>query len=92
MWGKWNFSTCSGSKLRPEDGPFMVRVSVMAPESYMPRVYTGEIKVVNQNDKSDYCTIKVRLVIPKKKVSKGADMGDSHQLANYWKYPEEIVQ
>ena len=66
MWGKWNFSTCSGSKLRPEDGPFMVRVRVIAPESYVPRVYTGEIKIVNQNDKSDYCIIKARLVIPKK--------------------------
>jgi len=71
-WGIWSFVPSSGNALKPEDGPVTVQVTVVAPEM-VPRVlphprdttYTGQVKIVNLDDPSDFCTIDVSLTTPK---------------------------
>jgi hypothetical protein len=73
-WGSWTFNPSGGNALKPEDGPVTVQVTVVAPQG-VPRVilqprdstYTGEVKVVNLDDPSDFCIIDVSLTTPKNK-------------------------
>jgi hypothetical protein len=59
-WGTWTFAPAYGHGLTPEDGPNTVNVSVVAPiQQYQE--YTGEIKIVNIDDKNDYHLIPVSL-------------------------------
>jgi hypothetical protein len=59
-WGTWAFAPSYGHNLTPEDGPLLVNVSVIAPNKQNQQ-YTGEIKIVNIEDSTDYCTIPVSL-------------------------------
>lgn len=66
-WGIWSFTQLNGSRLKPEDGAVNIQVSVEAPHSDIPDEYYGEIRIINENNPDDYCTINVRLVTPKNK-------------------------
>lgn len=73
-WGIWTFNPPSGNALKPEDGAVSVLVTVVAPEMVprgiaFPRdtTYTGQVKIVNLDDPSDFCTIDVSLTTPKNK-------------------------
>lgn len=59
-WGTWTFTPISGNNLKPEDGEFQVDVEVIAPDDQNTE-FTGEIKVVNKEDSSDYEIILVYL-------------------------------
>ena len=60
-WGTgWTFNPSSGTGLTPEDGPVTVQVSVTAPNQY-GQTYTGNVKVVNQDDSTDYDLVPVTL-------------------------------
>ncbi|UCD14423.1 MAG: PKD domain-containing protein [Thermoplasmatales archaeon] len=65
-WGKWTFDPESGEDLTPEDGKVMVNVSVAAPDEKNSE-FTGEVKIVNKENSSDFCTIDVSLSTPKNK-------------------------
>ncbi|MCK4365672.1 MAG: hypothetical protein KAW45_06450 [Thermoplasmatales archaeon] len=70
-WGKqWIFEPDSGEDLTPEDGAITVNVSVIAPKviDIFNNVYTGEVKVVNTEDDSDYEIIDVSLTTPRIRV------------------------
>ena len=61
-WGTWTFDPESGEDLTPEDGSVIVNVEVTAPNEGDTE-FLGEIKVVNQDDPDDFCTIQASLVI-----------------------------
>ncbi|MCK4348291.1 MAG: hypothetical protein KAW47_06720, partial [Thermoplasmatales archaeon] len=72
-WGDWTFDPENGQDLTPEDGPVTVDVTVVAPEQEsavkigiqkLNELYTGEVKIVNSEDSSDYCTIDASLETP----------------------------
>jgi len=65
-WGSWIFTPEDGEDLEPADGPVTVSVSVVAPTKRRSE-FLGEVKVVNKDDSSDYCTIQVSLVTSKNK-------------------------
>ena len=64
-WGTWTFTPSSGDDLKPEDGSIKVSVSVVAPTTQ--NHFTGQIKVVNENDDNDYETIDVFISTRKSK-------------------------
>jgi hypothetical protein len=68
-WGTWTFEPDSGTDLSPEEGTIMVNVSVVAPNDTGTE-FTGEIKVVNADNISDYEIISVSLSTPKNKQQK----------------------
>ena len=59
-WGTWTFTPSLGYNLRPEDGLFAINVAVEAPNQ-QDQLFTGEIKVVNIRNTSDYELIPVSL-------------------------------
>jgi len=65
-WGDWTFNPVEGYDLTPEDGVFTVGVIVVAPDE-SDQSFTGEIKIVNKNDSSDFEIISVSLATPKDK-------------------------
>ena len=64
-WGSWTFNPDEGGGIGKGEET-TVQVSVRAP-SGDPQTYTGSIKVVNQEDSSDYATISVSLTTPRSK-------------------------
>ncbi len=62
-WGDWTFTPSSGDNLKPEDGAFAVEVSVIAPDERNQN-FSGEIKIVNKKNNSDFCIIPVSLTTP----------------------------
>ena len=63
-WGvNWTFDPESGIDLTPEDGAVIVEVTVVAPEDPETE-FTGEVKIVNSDDPSDFCIIDASLVTP----------------------------
>jgi outer membrane protein assembly factor BamB len=62
-WGTWTFAPVSGTDLTPEQGPFTVNVSVIAP-SQQNKKFTGDVKIVNVENSSDFCIISVTLTTP----------------------------
>jgi len=66
-WGTWTFTPADGNNLKPEDGDVTVEVSVMAPDEENTE-YTGEIRIENKGDNSDYEIITVTLATPRNKV------------------------
>jgi len=64
-WGNWSFIPDKGYDLKPSDGPQRIQVSVTAPR-VRNYAFTGEVKVINMDDPSDYDTIDVTLVTSKK--------------------------
>jgi len=65
-WGTWTFTPSNGTNLTPADGPVAVTVTVVAPNE-QKKTFTGEIKIVNQDDNADNCTITISLATPKNK-------------------------
>jgi len=65
-WGDWTFNPVEGADLTPEDGVFTVGVIVVAPDEN-DQNFTGEIKIVNKDDSSDFEIISVSLATPKDK-------------------------
>jgi len=61
-WGTWTFDPQSENDL-PKDGTTNVQVTVVAPDDTNTE-FTGEVKVVNKEDNTDYCTIPVSLTTP----------------------------
>ena len=64
-WGIWSFNPSFGENLKPEDGQMIVQVSVVAPNE-KNKEFQGFIKVINQDNPSDYDFISVYLRTPKK--------------------------
>jgi len=62
-WGTWSFNPSSGRSLKPEDEPVEVKVEVETPDEKDSN-FTGDVKIVNMDDPSDYCTIPVSLSTP----------------------------
>jgi len=59
-WGEWSFTPSNGNNLKPEDGSTTVTVSVVVPnqEDYL---FTGEVKIENIENSTDYSIIPVSL-------------------------------
>lgn len=62
-WGTWTFTPSSGTGLTPAMGWINVDVEVVAPDDPNTE-FTGEVKVINSDDPSDYCIISVYLKTP----------------------------
>jgi hypothetical protein len=62
-WGNWTFEPLNGKNLKPEDGSIMVKVSVIAPDEKNAN-FTGQIKVVNTDNPTDFETIQISLITP----------------------------
>jgi len=65
-WGTWTFTPSNGQDMTPEDGQLTVEVEVIAPDKKNSE-FTGEVKIVNSENSSDYCTIDVSLATPRNK-------------------------
>jgi hypothetical protein len=63
-WGTWNFEPQSGTDLRPEDGPFTIEVTVVAPNQ-QNKQFNGDIKIVNKENNADFYKIPVYLKTPR---------------------------
>jgi hypothetical protein len=63
-WGEWTFSSSSGIKLKPEDEPKIIQVSIKTP-NVTNAEYSGKLKVINLDDEDDYCIIDCALTTPK---------------------------
>jgi hypothetical protein len=59
-WGSWEFSQSEGENLKPQSGPVTIEVSVIVPEEQNHN-FSGEIKVVNTEDDSDFDILPVSL-------------------------------
>jgi hypothetical protein len=67
-WGSWTFTPSSGTDLTPEIGPITVNVEVIVPNQ-QEETFSGEIKIINLENASDYELIPVSLSTPKPQVS-----------------------
>jgi len=65
-WGDWTFNPSEGYNLTPEDGSFSIELQLVTPDEKNQN-FTGEIKVVNKADVSDYNIIPVSLTTSKNK-------------------------
>ncbi|MEA3457617.1 MAG: hypothetical protein U9R21_02960, partial [Candidatus Thermoplasmatota archaeon] len=63
----WTFTPGSGQGLKPTDGLMEVTVSVVAPDE-KNQEYTGDIKIVNQENTSDYFSVPISLSTAKTRV------------------------
>ena len=66
-WGEWSFSPMNGYNLKPEDEAVTINVTVIAPPEKETE-HTGEIKIVNKENSSDYEIISVTLITPRSKI------------------------
>jgi hypothetical protein len=62
-WGTWTCDPSSGNNLKPEQGELTIEVSVIAPEE-QNQEFSGDIKIINSWDTTDFCTIPVSLATP----------------------------
>lgn len=67
-WGDWTFSPINGFGLKPEDGDLTIDVTVVSPDENN-KEFTGEVKIVNLDDNSDYEIITVSLTTSRSKSS-----------------------
>jgi len=67
-WGDWVFTPFSGNNLKPEDGEFIVGITVTAPEEENTEL-TGEIKIENKENPDDYDTISITLKTPRNRAT-----------------------
>jgi len=63
-WGIWSFNPESGENLTPENSSVDVQISVIAPDESNKK-FEGYIRVVNQEDSSDFDVIPVYLKTPR---------------------------
>jgi rhodanese-related sulfurtransferase len=62
-WGNWSFSSLNGNDL-PTDETFTVFVNITSPDATGTE-YTGEIKIVNMENASDFTILPVYLKTPR---------------------------
>jgi hypothetical protein len=62
-WGTWTFTPSSGDDLTPEAGTITIQVEVVAPDQ-QEESFSGEIKVSNLENASDFELIPVSLTTP----------------------------
>ncbi len=62
-WGNWTFKPSCGNNLKPMYGQVTVDVSVTAPDE-QKQDFTGELKIVNKKNTSDFCILPVSLTTP----------------------------
>jgi parallel beta-helix repeat protein len=71
--GTWTFDPLNGDNLKPEDGVIMINVSVIVPKPVSTLIMDtqgqnkkiiGEVKIINLENSSDYCTIPISLITP----------------------------
>ncbi len=62
-WGTWTLTPSEGDHLTPEDGPVTINVSVVAPLKRNTE-FSGQIRIVNSENSSDFDTIPVTLATP----------------------------
>ena len=66
-WGtSWAASPSSGTGLTPAMGPQMITINVTAPNQKNQQ-YSGEVKLCNDEDSTDYCTVQASMATPKNK-------------------------
>jgi len=63
-WGDWTITPKSGNGLLPEDGKITVEVTILVPEEEK-KVFTGDVKIENVNNESDFEIINVYLKTPR---------------------------
>ena len=63
-WGEWTFTPKSGEGVTPADGVVSIEIKVIIPH-VQESTFAGEIKVVNDDDSSDYGIIPVSISTPK---------------------------
>ncbi len=66
VWGTWNFTSLDGNNVKPEDGIITINVEVISPDIQNMN-FTGEIKIENKDNLSDYDIINVTLTTKKNK-------------------------
>jgi C1A family cysteine protease len=66
-WGTWTITPLNGENLKPEDGNVTVTVKVVAPTTQDD--FLGNIKIINENDDSDYEIIDTSLSTQRTKQS-----------------------
>lgn len=59
-WGTWTFTPRQGDDLSTNAGPITLQVSVIAPLEE-DQEFTGNIIIINKENKNDYCTINTHL-------------------------------
>jgi len=74
-WGTWKFSKDSGEDVKPAGGPQKISVKIKAPNEKNSN-FSGEIKIVNKDDTSDYSIIEVDLKTSKQKSKTNYDFRD----------------
>ncbi len=62
-WGTWSFDQLEGDNLRPEDGAIAVELTVIVPNEEDTE-FNGELKIVNKQNSSDFCTIDISIATP----------------------------
>jgi hypothetical protein len=62
-WGTWTFTPSNGTGLTPEMGMITVNVTVTAPDK-KNKGFTGEIKIVNSQDNTDFNILPISLSTP----------------------------
>ena len=62
-WGIWAFTPSMGTNLKPEDGEVTIDVTLCVPKE-SNKAYSGQVKIVNLMDPTDYCTIPISLTTP----------------------------
>jgi len=65
-WGTWPANPASGTGLTPAMSPKTITITVIAPNQQNQQ-YSGNIKLCNDDDPTDTCTIPVTLTTPKNK-------------------------
>jgi len=65
-WGTWTFTPNYGQNLKPEDGKQIISVSVVVPNEKNHQ-FIDQIKLCNEEDEADNCTIQVSLATSKNK-------------------------
>ncbi|HDQ15737.1 MAG TPA: hypothetical protein ENN45_01610 [Bacteroidetes bacterium] len=69
-WGTWTFKPKSGSNLKPENGPFNIEVKFLSP-SKRDTEFSGEIKIVNIDNPSNYEIVEVTVATSKTRLVSG---------------------
>ena len=65
-WGNWTFTPNSGIDLEPSDGSVTIEVFIVSPNMEQ-NAFTGEVKVVNKENSTDFEIIEVSLTTVKNK-------------------------
>ena len=84
-WGDWDLPI-SGYDLKPEDEKITVEITVTAPEE-SGKKFTGELRIENKNDPSDYEIIYVTLTTPR---SKATHFNILEKILSYFPMLEQI--